>query len=186
MRYFLIIGQTGVGKSSFINATFGIQLAKTSDFEPCTKSVKYYAYGTSYGDICLIDTPGLGEDNTYLDLSYLQTIRNSTDFQQLYATLYLTPLNETRFRPVEKKTLSLLTQELGAKTWSRVWLVFTFAASVVPERRKIACLKRWEQIALYLKEITTSDTFFEKILLVDNIVSNWAEDSVPIASVLTK
>jgi predicted GTPase len=33
MRQFLIVGRTGVGKSSFINSTFGAYIAKTSDFE---------------------------------------------------------------------------------------------------------------------------------------------------------
>jgi predicted GTPase len=42
MRTFLIIGQTGVGKSSFINATFGEKTAEISEFEACTKLIEYY------------------------------------------------------------------------------------------------------------------------------------------------
>ncbi|MEW6492750.1 MAG: GTPase [Cyanobacteriota bacterium] len=49
MRKFLLVGRTGVGKSSFVNATFGEYIAETSEFEACTKFVEHHAYNTPLG-----------------------------------------------------------------------------------------------------------------------------------------
>lgn len=189
MRKFIIVGQTGVGKSSFINATFGVNLAKVSEFEACTKVVTHYAYGTSYGDVCLVDTPGLSESTVSLDVAYLRMMRDKTNINDFFATIYVTPLNETRFRSSEKSALKSLTDELGAAIWSKAWLVFTFAASVPPTRREIVWKTRWKHITNYLQELTV-DTKpfigFQKILLIDNVVPNWTSKGVPIASVLTQ
>lgn len=189
MRNFLIVGQTGVGKSSFVNATFGVSHAKVAEFQACTKVVKHYAYGTPYGDVCLIDTPGLGEGSSELDTTYLRMIRTSTEYQQLHATLYVTPLHETRFRSSEKNALVLLTQVLDTVIWSKAWLVLTFASLVKPDRLELTWRKRWEQITLYLQEITAPNNrfrSFEQIILIDSVVSHWTKDAVPIASILTK
>lgn len=186
MRQFLLVGQTGVGKSSFINSAFGIQVAETSDFEACTKVVQHYAYGTSLGDVCLIDTPGLAEGSATLDRKYLRMIRRNKHTKNCI-TLYVSPLNETRFRPSEKNTLLLLTEELGPSIWSRAWLLFTFAASVLPDRRDIACETRLKHISEYIHDIaSTSFLGFENIFLIDNMVSDWTNCGMPIDSALRK
>jgi len=185
MHKFLLLGQTGVGKSSFINSALGIQVAATSDFEACTKVVKHHAYGTSLGDVCLIDTPGLAEDSLALDRKYLRMIRQNK-YTKNCITLYISALNETRFRPSEKRTLHLLTEELGPSIWSRPWLLFTFAASVLPDKRNIACETRVKHISEYLYKISpTSFLKFEKIFLIDNKVTDWTNTGMPITSALT-
>ncbi|MEZ4660166.1 MAG: GTPase [Caldilineaceae bacterium] len=187
MRNFLIVGQTGVGKSSFVNATFGKQVASIDEFRACTNIVKYHAYETPFGDVCLIDTPGLSESTEELDLEYLAMIGSSVEYQNLYATLYISPLNATRLRSSEKSTLKLLTEVLGSTIWLNAWLVFTFAASVTPERLEVAWQERHRQIAHYLQEITASGACFEnfhQIILIDNVVCNWSKEAVPVASLL--
>ena len=189
MLNYLIVGQTGVGKSSFVNAVFGKIVALTGDFKSCTKVVEYYAYGTKYGDICLIDTPGLGEDSTDGDIAYLKMVRDSLISKNIKidVTLYVTPITETRFRPNEKAALLLLTKELSTSIWSNSWLVLTFAASLSAKQREKASRERKKDITTYLEELTSqSSPFlgFQKILRVDNIVSNWTSDCVPINSIL--
>ena len=191
MRKFLLVGRTGVGKSSFINAAFGSYIAETSEYEACTKIVEHYAYKTPLGDVSLIDTPGLAEDDEACDEAYLSLVRAKVNLAQIYATIYVSRLNETRFRPDEKRTLRLLTNRLGASIWNRSILVLTFAASVPNDQREIFAEKRSQQIFEFIQNITKEQDIdkifqgFEQTWLVDNIIDNWTSDGLPILSVLT-
>ncbi|MFL9458479.1 MULTISPECIES: GTPase [Nostocales] len=192
MRKFLLVGKTGVGKSSFINATFGKYLAPSSEFEACTKIVKHYAQNTPFGDICLIDTPGLAEDNALLDKEYLVLIQREVDLKQLDGIIYITRLNETRFRPDEKQTLRCLTNYLGSEIWNQSWLVLTFAASVSNDVRDAATRQKINHIETFLQSITGENDLepkfkkFRHKLRVDNLVRGWSQKGVPILSILTK
>ena len=191
MRKFLLVGRTGVGKSSFINAAFGSYIAETSEYEACTKIVEHYAYKTPLGDVSLIDTPGLAEDDEACDEAYLSLVRAKVNLAQIYATIYVTRLNETRFRPDEKRTLRLLTNRLGASIWNRSILVLTFAASIPNHQLEIVAEKRSQQIFEFIQNLTKEQDIdkifqgFEQTWLVDNIVENWASDGLPILSLLT-
>ena len=192
MRKFLLVGRTGVGKSSFVNATFGKHLAKTDSYEACTSVVEHYAYATSMGDICLIDTPGLGEDeDCETDKNYISLVKSQVNMSQIDAIIYVTRLNETRFRGEEKKILKLLIESFDSRLWQSAWLVFTFSASVLPLERDKVTQKRKEQIESHVKDCLLSkgeNQFkgFTVKLRVDNVKRNWAKSSTPVVSILTK
>ena len=57
----LILGKTGVGKSTLLNAVFGEDLAETGSGKPCTEHIKEYTKEDF--PICLIDTRGLELEN---------------------------------------------------------------------------------------------------------------------------
>jgi len=191
MRKFLLVGRTGVGKSSLINAAFGSYIAETSEYEACTKIVEHYAYKTPLGDVSLIDTPGLAEDDEACDEAYLSLVRAKVNLAQIYATIYVSRLDETRFRPDEKRTLRLLTNRLGASIWNRSILVLTFAASIPNHQLEIVAEKRSQQIFEFIQNLTKEQDIdkifqgFEQTWLVDNIVENWTSDGLPILSLLT-
>ena len=186
MRKFLLVGRTGVGKSCFVNASFGNYISETSEFEACTKTVQYYAQDTPFGNICLIDTPGLAEDHKALDEKYLDLIRRTIDLEQIEAIIYVTRLNETRFRPDEKRTLRLLSNHLGSHLLNRSWLVLTFAASVPNDVREEVTRQRVNDIETFLRENALKFPFkeFRVKLRVDNIVPGWNKKGVPILSIL--
>lgn len=65
-----IMGQTGVGKSSLINALFDVNL-DTDPVRPCTKEIEKITYRKSDATLEFYDLPGLGEAGS-VDEKYLQ------------------------------------------------------------------------------------------------------------------
>ncbi len=69
-----IVGQTGVGKSSLLNALFGTQL-KTDPVKPCTKEIEEIPVETKQKNtLFFYDLPGIGESDE-ADEKYLQKYR---------------------------------------------------------------------------------------------------------------
>ena len=177
MRKFLLVGQSGVGKSSFINAVFGNYVAKTSKYEPCTQTTQLYEYKTLSGNIMLIDTPGLAEDSNILDRQYLQEISENISKHSIDVLLYISTLTDNRFRPQEKRTLYLLIDVLGTQLWERSWLALTFASKVPLQKLNTTIHIRRSQIESYLREIHSQRNIrfigFKECLVIDNVTSNW-------------
>ncbi len=139
MRKYLLVGRTGMGKSSFINTTFGKYIAETAEYEACTKIVEHYAYNS------------LAEDDSLTDERYLSMVRSKVNLNEIYSLLYITRLDDTRFRPDEKRSLKLLTEKLGSNIWNNAILVLTFAASVPSYKRDETANVRIGQIEKFLK-----------------------------------
>jgi predicted GTPase len=69
-----IMGQTGVGKSSLINALFNTEL-KTDPVRPCTKEIeRVVAKGATGHELWFYDMPGIGESHK-ADAQYLNQYR---------------------------------------------------------------------------------------------------------------
>ena len=193
LRSYLIIGQTGVGKSSFINAVFGKDVAKSSPFEADTKVVEYFPYKTSFGDVNLIDTPGLGEGTVDVDIAYLSLIREVIAHYSIDVMIYVTRLDDTRFRPSEKRTLQLITQQIGSAIWPNSWLLLTYAALIPRERLVETVKERFVQICLFLQDtIRVLDVEisqfkpFQNVMVIDNLTQGWHNNAVPITSIFEK
>ncbi len=181
MKNFLILGKTGVGKSSFINSIFGHAIAETASDEACTKIVSHYALTIDYGEICLIDTPGLAEDGPELDLHYLNMVKQSINEKEIFMSVFVTPLHDTRFRPSEKFAIKSITSVLGQHIWKTSWLVFTFAGLVEKDRLQEVCTSKINYFNSYLIDLLGSEfPGFKKIILIDNKISNWTDDGTPI------
>ena len=175
MKRFLLIGKSGVGKSSFVNAAFGLQLARWSRFEPCTKVVETYARSTEYGDVCLIDTPGFAEDGREVDLRYLELVKKELSRNSVDAILYVSRLDDKRFRGEDKSFIRLLSEKLGGAIWGSAWLIFTFCAEISPASLDETAKKRTEEIVEYLKSLPSNRAFkgFHRNIMIDNIKENW-------------
>lgn len=127
---FLLVGRTGVGKSSTINQLIGYDIAPVGDFEPQTTSVEEYRLPISNVRFLVIDTPGLCDDLTEKgnDAEYIKKIKDKVKY--IDSLLYVTPLSDTRIRSDELRGLEIITKAFGEKIWNNSVIVFTFADAV--------------------------------------------------------
>ncbi len=157
---FLLVGRTGVGKSSTVNSLMGQDVAPTDAYQPMTSTVQPYPHTINGVKFTLVDTPGLcdeleeqGKDKEYLDL--IQASVNAID-----SLWYVTRLDDARVSSDEKRGIKILSEALGEGIWKHAVLIFTFAGKVEPERYHEALRRRSEllrqEIAKYAPKEATS------------------------------
>ena len=172
-----------MGKSSFINSVLGEARADTHDFEPCTPKPASFEAAVSSGKIRLIDTPGLGVDENQ-DKGYLETL-GSIDLTEIHGILYVSRLDETRFRPEEKKVLDALVRLTGYSSWLNARLVLTFAAKCPLDELWQRVDQRQQQIEGYMRRRLSHRRFrFLDVYPIDNLEEDWHPDARCIGEVL--
>ncbi|WP_414546343.1 GTPase [Nostoc sp. CCY0012] len=143
---FVLVGRTGVGKSSTVNSLLGREVAKVGNYEPTTMSIESYEYEEKGTKLLIIDTPGLCDDLEEVgnDQEYLNLMR--AKIPQMDSMWFVSRLDETRVTNDEKRGIKLVSETFGAKGWEYAVIVFTFANSVPASRYQEALDKRTELI----------------------------------------
>jgi len=122
----LLVGRTGVGKSSTLNTISGREVAETGDALPTTAFC--YSYDAEINGVPsrIVDTPGLA-DGMNMDSTYIDWIRSEVGKSGVDCMLFVTMLHETRVRTDEIQAIELVTNAFGAQVWRRSLILMTFA-----------------------------------------------------------
>ncbi len=124
---FLLIGRTGVGKSSLINKLMDKEVTATSRRKATTLDVKFYDNDINGVKFTIVDTPGLCDDiaEEGKDQKYIELIRSEVNSIDLL--WFVTPIYEPRIRRDELDGIKIITEMFGIDIWKHSIIVFTFA-----------------------------------------------------------
>lgn len=101
----LLIGKTGAGKSSLVNALLGKSFAPTGSGQPVSNHLERFAPDDK--QVVLYDTKGLehGNHQEFLEdtRKFLGTLRSSNDISDhLHVVWYVLDMSHSRFQPFER------------------------------------------------------------------------------------
>lgn len=150
---FMLVGRTGVGKSSTINSLLGEKVAPVGKYRPTTMEVETYPHEHSGTKYVVVDTPGLCDDLPEVgnDARYIAEIKDQVE--QVDTLWYVTGLDDTRLSGDEKRGIKLITEALSPDIWGRAVIVFTRADKVESDEYDEALSERTaivrEEIAKY-------------------------------------
>lgn len=125
----LLLGRTGVGKSSLVNFISGEERCETDPYRACTKKTKEITIDR--GDLLyeIIDTPGLCEAGSELDSYYLGLIDEYLRDATTSPTLVF-KADDSRIRTEDYQLLKLLIERYGSRLFVSNGLFLTFAGNL--------------------------------------------------------
>lgn len=121
----LVVGRTGVGKSSTINSLVGANVADIGHFEPTTAELRFYNGRIAGAHILIADTPGFADTRTdhSNDRKYVELIARRMGEVDLL--LFVTGLDDPRVEKGEHDTIQILTEEFSPAIWDRALVILT-------------------------------------------------------------
>eukprot|EP01133_Synstelium_polycarpum_P012117 gene12117-14175_t len=172
----LLLGRTGVGKSSTLNTVFGIDIPVHSS-ESCTQEPFTYSRNVNGFKLNIIDTPGfLDSQGDAVDAANMLKIQRYLSGKTIHCVLFVEKFTETRFDGAHQLVINQFTEKLGPQLWRNAAVVLTYANSVLPD----SCYDGFEEdddIGPWKKHLDSRSTQFKRFF--SNIFAQLPQDDFP-------
>ena len=162
----LLIGKTGVGKSSLINALFDDpDRASVGDGDSTTDNVKEHELKVDGVSITVVDTPGLDKLSGKEGKDYLEKVKSEYDRADLVLFCFQMIVH---VRHDDWKTMKFLRTNFGERLMAKMVVVLTFANLVQPRGSQTdpekAFQMKFESVKEVLKERMIAAGYSEKMI----------------------
>jgi actin-like ATPase involved in cell morphogenesis len=156
---FLIVGRTGVGKSSTINSLVERVVAEVGHTRPTTFNVTPYPYEQDGVKFTFVDTPGLCDDLPEKNKDQVYLARMQASIKQFDSLWFVTQLNDRRVSSDEMRAIKLISEAFTdkAKVWERGVIIFTNANTPTDDPYPINFQNRTEVIREVIAEYSGKD-----------------------------
>ncbi|KAK8693687.1 hypothetical protein V6N13_071259 [Hibiscus sabdariffa] len=172
----LVMGKSGVGKSSTINSLLGEQVVRVTPFQ--SEGLRPVMASRTWAGFTLnvIDTPGLVEAG-YVNHQALQLIKGFLLNKTIDVLLYVDRLDAYRVDDLDKQIIRAISNSFGKEIWRKSLLVLTHAQLCPPDglnydvfssKRSEGVLKAIRVGARIRKKESDSDDSVIPIVLVEN------------------
>jgi GTPase Era involved in 16S rRNA processing len=167
---FLLMGRTGVGKTSTMNNLMGCEVGLVGDFEPTTMTVE----GVKLPIDGIYDSPGLCDElpEKGNDREYIDKIQDKIKYVDIF--LFVTELQAKRVGSDEQYGIKLITKAFGEKIWASSVIVFTGADNIKPELYEHTLSERTRLIRKEIQKNLSTPEIAQDIpsVAVDNFSDN--------------
>lgn len=174
----LVLGKSGVGKSSTINSIFDQLKATTDAFRPATNCIQNVSGIVNGIKVTFIDTPGLlpfSPNTLQRNRKILYAVKRHVKKSPPDIILYFERLDLIRSDYSDFPLLKLIGEILGPAIWFSTILVMTHASSVLLEETNgypinyesfVSCCT--EVVQHYIHQSVSDTTLENPVILVDN------------------
>ncbi|KAJ3524910.1 hypothetical protein NM208_g11864 [Fusarium decemcellulare] len=156
-RFFLVMGMTGSGKSTFVARCTGNEVTIGHGLYSCTNSVDVFEYIQNGQRVFLVDTPGFNDTTrsdinileilaTYLGASYANGVR-------VHGIIMLHPISNNRMTGSSLRNIDMIKTMCGFTSYENLAIATTMWPET-PSYTEIKSLKERET------ELLTDDRFF--------------------------
>ena len=126
-KIFVLLGETGVGKSSFINGITQTQNCEIGDdSSSCTKNIKMVNKIINGTNFYIIDTPGF-QDSNIKEEKIIEILQDLRKYQRICSILICLKYNETKLSKYVKKILMEIMNIFPSKDfWEHTLIIRTW------------------------------------------------------------
>ena len=171
VHYTIVLGITGKGKSSFINAMNGFKVAETisKDGNRCTTKINYHNINRDSDTFTFIDTPGLNDklgDDKHLELIRTEATKPDTRIKCILIVMNLTD------ERLEKSHQIALEEFMNCfpfhDFWKHVIIIRTHADPSI-EGKLVQSIQNDEELKKYMNERKIAIPTYLKEFYIDSI-----------------